>query len=68
LVLLRYVFPPPMRVGRRTKLPSGKEYGIPWMGDPVIDVDEQDVEALLAFKGECCTGGRGKVPLFERAE
>lgn len=68
MVLLRYRFPPPMRVGRKTKLPSGREYRIPIFGNPVVDVDERDVEALLVFRGECCTGGRGKVPLFERAE
>ncbi len=69
MTLLRYHFSAPMTVGkRRRRLPSGKVYHLPWGAKPVIDVDPADVETLLSFKGECCGGSVGKIPLFELAE
>lgn len=56
-----------MVVGRETKLPSGKVYSLPWCCRRTIEVEDEDVPFLLQFKGECCTGGRGKTPLFELA-
>jgi len=55
-------------VGAKTRLPSGKTYRVAIFGRRTIDVEEEDVDVLLAFKGECCAGGRGKTPLFERDE
>jgi len=63
-VRLRYRFYGPATVGAKKPLPSGKVYHIALWAERIIDVDEADVEVLLGFKGECCTGGRGKVPLF----
>lgn len=68
MTLLRYRFHPPMTVGKRTRLPSGRVYHLRWGVKPLIDVDPADVETLLTFKGECCSGARGKMPLFELAE
>lgn len=68
MTLLRYRFSPPMTVGRRKRLPTGRVYHLPWGAKPLIDVDPADVETLLSFKGECCSGSVGKVPLFELAD
>ncbi len=66
--LLRYRFHPPMTVGKRRRLPSGRVYHLRWGDKPLVEVDPVDVETLLAFKGECCSGSVGKVNLFELAE
>ena len=58
-----------MTIGRRRRrLPSGRVYHLKWGEEPFIDVDEADVQTLLEFKGECCSGSVGKIPLFELAE
>lgn len=65
-VTLRYRFGGPATIGRKTPLPSGNIYCIHFGGPRTIEVDARDVEALTAFRGECCTGG--KRPLFEIVE
>lgn len=66
MTLLRYRFNPPIDIGRKKPTPSGRVYKIGWNDPTTIDVDEADVEFLLAFRGYCCTGG--KQPMFERVE
>lgn len=63
---VRYRFGGPMRVGDRTKLPSGRIYCLRQGGEREFEIAPEDAPALLEFRGECCTGG--KKPLFELVE
>jgi len=55
-----------MRIGDRTKMPSGRLYRLRQGEDREFEIAPEDAPALLAFRGECCTGG--KKPLFELVE